>query len=553
MQETKIPFSAQDNGISSFMKRLQADTKSLYGEIAKEAQKQTNSSKEQLKIIEAQIKALKEQNKLEQEQNRIILDRKRSSGIINDKQFSQGFGQIREDASVNKHQVSLLNQMLEEMKKNTPDDKPIKPADAKSVFGAILGAGILRDLFGLVKQSIGASSEFDLITPSASIAGSLIGTGFGSLAEAATLGQIEYATIGAQTGKDIGGFMGAGYTRHLKERERYLSTSYRISGLTGQSSQAGSLSQFGIDMASAAQLEEHLVMARRSAVTGRDVKDVAALSKAYTVDTGSVAEYLGTSRMGTNANVRQIVGALAEGINRSQLGDFIKSTTSLVTMMGQTSMNPSLIGARQMVLEHNRLGGAFGIADPRSLGLISSIQSDITNPSSPFAQAMSYSILRQMNPDKGIVDLMIEQKKGGASLESGNIERIKSMFGNEDMQTLALMNIMPSLQGNPAVARSLLRGSENVSAGGREILANDVNMTELYGRATSLTTTISQGQAAVTDAFVTSMTEGISVLAVRFTNLMTKAIDDAVAKRLGGWGSTNGKSANKNGQPEMNW
>ena len=58
-------------------------------------------------------------------------------------------------------------------------------------------------------------------------------------------------------------------------------------------------------------------------------------------------------------------------------------------------------------------------------------------------------------------------------------------------------------------------------------------MAKVYGEAESLTSEVSRGQAAVTDAFVNSFTKGIEVLAARFTDRLDDVLKDWANNKIG--------------------
>jgi hypothetical protein len=107
-EEKKISFSAVDNGVNNFMKRLQQDTKALYSEFAADAKKQSASQKEQLKYIQDQIKALERANELEREQSKIILDRQLKNRVLSQNQYDKRLDKLNDSSAVNKLQTSML-------------------------------------------------------------------------------------------------------------------------------------------------------------------------------------------------------------------------------------------------------------------------------------------------------------------------------------------------------------------------------------------------------------------------------------------------------------
>lgn len=525
-EEKKISFSAQDNGLSSFMKRMQQDSRQLFNDFAKEAKKQSDSSKDQLRIIEAQIKALKEQNRLEQEQSRIILDRKRASGSIGDNSFTSSLSQAKEDSRVNKMQVSVLNQMLAEMKGNQREPEN-RPMTSGHVVGAVLTAGIIRDILGGLKTMTGAGSGFDLISPAATSAGTAAGALAGSWTGYLSPGLPASIT---QAGRELGSFAGAGYTRHLMTREQHESASLRVSGLTGQSGQAGDLSQFGIDKIKGSGLEESIVRAIGRGTTAQQIKNIAAITKAYSIESGTMTGYLGLGRMGSDVSEENIAEFFAQGIDRSRLGDAFQSVTTLMQLMGSSTLSPNRIDAMQQISEYNSLGGPFSVGDPRSAGLISTVHSNLTAPKSAFGQAMSYAAIRQMNPNMSVLELEKARQAGGSLYNRTMMEGFSGL-GNEDIATMMFAR-ESGLGGNMAAAELLFKGRGNIAAGGNQYRSLTGDQTsDLYREAGDMTSMIDKSTAQVTNAFITGFTEGIAKLATNFTDIMTREIEIWVAEK----------------------
>lgn len=495
-EERKISFGAQDTGIGSFIKKMQADTKAMFADYMKEAQKQTANAKEQLRIVEQQIKALREQNKLEQEQSRIILERRRSTGQVSDRQYTSALSQIREDGSINKYQTLVLKELLDHLKDRQPmDDQPRQGSIAGQVFTGVIGAEIVKAIANTFRQVQTSKNEFEMVS-------SLIP------------------------------YVGAGYGRHLTAREEYFGAEYRVAGLTGQGGQTGRMSDIGMDLIESTRFEESLIRSIGRATTADEIRRTAVMMKAYSVDQGTALQYAGLQRMGGAglSGTRILEDALKRGLDRSLTSDYLKNVIQLTTTMAQTSLTGNQEWdqnrATQMLLEFNKIGGPFAIRDPRSAGLISGIQQDIANPQSAFAQALSYAALRQTSPDKSFVDLMIERQKGGTGLLGQQLSILSQSGLSEDLLTMMMPTIIPSLRGNLAASRQLVRGRGVLGSLAGETISADTDYQGIDQRAQALTSRIEQGTAEVTDAFIEGMTSGMLTLKDRFVDLMGLSFDE---------------------------
>lgn len=498
-EERKISFGAQDTGIGSFIKKMQADTKAMFADYMKEAQKQTANAKEQLRIVEQQIKALREQNKLEQEQSRIILERRRSTGQVSDRQYTSALSQIREDGSINKYQTLVLKELLDHLKGQQPDEQsPRQGSIAGQVFlGTMMAEGVRMAIRGM-NTAVSSRNEFDILSA--------------------------FNPWGVP--------IGAPYARHLTSREEYFKAEYGVQGLTGRGGQTGRMSDIGMDLIESTRFEESLIRSIGRATTADEIRRTAVMMKAYSVDQGTALQYAGLQRMGGAglSGTKILEDALRRGLDRSLTSDYLKNVVQLTTTMAQTSLTGNQEWdqnrATQMLLEFNKIGGPFAIRDPRSAGLISGIQQDIANPQSAFAQALSYAALRQTSPDKSFVDLMIERQKGGTGLLGQQLSILSQSGLSEDLLTMMMPTIAPSLRGNLAASRQLVRGRGVLGSLAGETLGADTDYQGIDQRAQALTSRIEQGTAEVTDAFIEGMTSGMLTLKDRFVDLMGLSFDE---------------------------
>lgn len=491
-EEKKISFSGQDNGVGNLIKRIQQDSKTLYTDLLKEAQKQTSSQKDQLKIIESQIKALERQNRLEKEQNQLMLERKRLSGTIGSGDYAIGISEIREQALVQRIHDSMLRDRLEGSKSSVFPEEEKSQSVAGQVFLGVMAAEITKALVGIFRQVQTSRNEFEMVSAIPGI--------------------------------------GPGYARHLTAREEYFGASYRVRGLTGERSQAPSMSHIGMDLIESTRFEESLARAIGRSVTSMEVGGTAATAKAYSIDQQSLLQFGGLQRMGSSnlPAAKFLEDAIARGMDRSLTSDFVKNLTSLTTTMAQSGLKARDIDAAQMLLEFNKIGGPFSIRDPRSLGLISGIQGDIANPQSSFAQALSYATLREQNPAMSFLQLMIKRQEGGVSLLGGQLNALGKMGLSEEMQTfMTASTLTPSLRGNLAASQALVKGKGVFgSLYGQDVGAGfDMSFATTDKKAQELTSRIERGSAEVTDAFIEGMIPGMTTLALRFKDLMGISIE----------------------------
>lgn len=532
--EKKISFSAVDNGIKTFMSRLQQDTKAMYSEFAAEAKKQSVSQKEQLKYIQDQIKGLERINDLERQQTKIILDRQLQNKVIFQREYDEKFAKMNREFSANKLQTGMLHDMRETQQSGAPSEE--KKEKKSSIFNDLMKVGLFRDLAALIRSVPNAATGLDLVSPALSITGSGMGALAGTALEAATAGQIEYATIGANIGKEAGGFLGDAITRSFRLRSEFDTSYMGFRGLTGMNPGTPGLSRMGLEDTRVAQM---MVQVARAAGTpgnaGMNTTGVFGLERGFGIDNGDVLGAMGMQRSGGGSgltNIQRGLGvALAEGISRTKLGDVIRNQTALLQQFSLTKTTVSGDSANRALFEMNRMGGQFAIGDPRSIANIQSIDSDLSNPSTPFGQALNYAVLRRLNPKDDIFQLRKKQQQGlqTPGFLKGVIDDVTSMTGNETAQKLMLAGRLPNL--NLDAVDTLFNNRDKLGSMSKDDLNKMLGMSQIEGQGNDLTSKLMRNQAEVSNAFREKFSEGITALSIQFKDEMGSAATE-IAKIL---------------------
>lgn len=486
-KEKKISFDVD-------IDKIKIETRQLFNDLSKEAQSQARDRKEQLKIIQEQIRALKDQNRLEREQSMIVLERRRAAGDLSYSQYKSQLSSIREDSGINRIQITLLEQMLHELKAQRVDDDEKEQTQQKTpsigaqVFKGVVAAELLKELGRGISQMSGARNEFDLIT------------------------SLPWA----------GPFL-APVRRSWELREQLYGAQARIRGRGGSPSGVG-LTMLGLDAIETAHMEEGIINALGGRTSGAQVRNVAAISKAFSIDPGEINKYLSTGRMGADTNEQQLVGLLAEGVDRSRLTDAIQSAVSLMQLQGQSTLSPDRIDILQKIAEFNRIGGPFSVGDPRAVGLIGGFQQNIANPNDPFSQSLAYSTLRRMDPNASMLDLMIKRQSGGVLYMRNLMEDIAGMGGSEDFQVMQFARVA-GMTGNLAAARHLFTNRGRLAAGGDQVnRLSQVELDDLMKEAISMTPSLERSTAEVTNAFIDSAGKGLLKLGELFSERMIEAL-----------------------------
>lgn len=508
-KETKIKFSAADSGVSSFMKKLQNDTKSLYSEFLKEAQKQTNSQKEQLKIVEQQIKALERQNILEKEQNRILLERKRSAGFLSGGDFTTQVQQLRRDTAVDSAQSSILKDMLATMKESKKEG--VEPVTGRQIFGNVLAANLVSDFIknigSALKGTATAQSGLDLIVPAG-------------------------RTLGA-----FGEFGGQAYLRHLMLNQDFARASNAYGSLTGGNLNLPSMTYMGYNGIEAMQRAAGIARSRGGRLGAGDVSTFLGLSRGFGIEEGAMNQAFEGERMGGSSaatRMQRTLGiAIAEGLDRAKFTDAIKNQNQLLAQFAQTSTNVSDERMNRVLFEFNRMGGMFKIGDPRSMGLLSNLQDSLANPKGGFAQALSYSVLRKLpgNENADIFDLITQREQGlqTPGYLKGLIGAVKNMGVSSSFQKLMFKNMTNGMANVPI--NTIWENWENIDSMTPEQINKMLSQKTIAGQADKFTNPLLKMEAEVSDTFRESMIKGIGVIATQFEGQLKIAVSE-VAKHF---------------------
>lgn len=534
-QQTKIGFSGVDNGISAFMKKMQVDSKRMFDDQLNSARKYSSEIKDQIKFIELQIKALERKNKVERESliKRAEGFQKSPHAEVRYGEAPAAFAKAERISREGDSQVGTLRSVLAELQ--SQKNAPLNPATAKQVFGAVMAAGLFRDVIGLVRQGSHAMSGLDLVSPVSSIlggtAGGLTGSGIDAIAGMQIAGfgagKTNFGILMSQMGKEIGGIAGDLVTRQFKIQEAYDKEFLKYGALGGRDASAN-LASLGYDDVAVAGA---MGIATNAAGTGRGAGNssqlMLALSRLGWSNEGDIAGALGMQRSGGGngaQNVQRVLGvAFSEGLDRAKFSDVVRTQTALLQHFAQSSTGVSSIDANRTLFEFNRMGGMFSAGDPRSLGNIMSIDQGLTSPSTPFSQAMSYSVLRRLNPSADVWQLRKMQEKGlqTPGFLSGMMDQFSSFGVSESLQKMMIADRF-NLKGD--AVDTLFTNKGKLGSMSPEELSKMTGLEDIKTEAAKYTNQLTKDTAEVTNAFRVGFGEGINVLAVQFNDRFKEAI-----------------------------
>lgn len=407
-----------------------------------------------------------------------------------------------------------------------------------SVLKDILGAGLIRDFGSIIGQMPGARDAFDLIPGLTRISGGLLGAGVGAGAGAVAglasvtpdpgKGAIAGATLGGEVGQRAGEIAGSALSRFFNERENLERSTLGFRAVTGMnvnSSTVPRVNQFGFSTSEAFQIAKE--MALRSGSSENDVMSLLGAETGFGIDRGALMSFSGTRRRTGQAfggSLSSLLGrAESGGVDRVLFNELIQNQTQLINVLGNMSdtVNPENIAS--VILEMNKIGGGFSVRDPRSMGFIQSLQGGLTSPNE-FGRAMNLSVLRNINPNASLLDLLSMEEQGlggesGREFLRGTVNQFSKMFGDEDLTVLALRSRFPGIPISDL--RRLARGENIIGT-----MESSGETADLQGQGNVSTRAIMQ--ATVTDAFATGAIEGMQAVEQQMTGLFTKVFEEAM-------------------------
>jgi hypothetical protein len=368
-----------------------------------------------------------------------------------------------------------------------------------------------------------ASTGIQLLTPMARATGSAMGALGGALFLA--------SGGGAVAGGEFGEFGGQSYERHVTARYGLEAARKRYRALTGGEIEGmGSFSDLGISQEQAFGTAESMSRAMRRGVTDQELSTFLGLQKGYNIEQGALSEGISGNRSDVNgvARMQKVLGvAIAEGLDRAKFTDAIKNSNQLVAQFAQTATHVNSDRINRLLFEFNKMGGAFSIGDPRQIERITMLNNSLANPSSPFGQAMNYSVLRGLpgGQNASVFDLVGMQEQGlqTPGFLKGLIDRFKNMGISTDLQKL-MFKTRTGLS-NPDI-NTIYDNSEILESMSPEQLEKLLSSNTVRKKGADNTGTLSQYEAQAQDAFVKGMIDGVFEISKQFKTEMLAGIKE---------------------------
>jgi hypothetical protein len=521
--------------------------------------------KDQLTVLKEQEKQNKLQTVLSKEQIQIAKEaaREQVTAIRNgDRNLADVYKEVGENASEEeKLTLSLIEEQLHQQKKKEEKDR-----DKDNVFGAILKSDLLKSAGNMVGQIPNAKNELDFVKPITSMLGMAIGGALGSAIDLVTgtkvlgtgVGQTQAGVIGAELGKVAGEFIGGSMERAYQGREALTNrnfalqaltgTNYNVDafgtgnkgmGATGRSMLTGNLAKYGLDYTQTSDLEYQVAQrqGRASNLYG-GAENTVALEKGLGVSRDAIFQVIEMQRSSSEGNkdfMKTISGILKEGKgsifkdDRTFLSEFIGKFTTLQRELLKSQGTVATGTTMDLLMKFNSIGGQFDAKDPRSMGLISSINNSLVNPNTDFKKSLSYYALRQhMGTGANIADVIQEQQKGLASETYRNsIFSLYSSFGDDGTKRLAFADLAG---GNVDAGTRLLRAYQsgklkNGSMFGKELSAG-MGENDIRSLADSQVGQYTKSTADIQNLFIDNVAEAVKTVGDKMKNLFGGMMDE---------------------------
>ena len=466
----------------------------------------------------------------------------------------------------------LTNQQIsQERKSEKSDDWKDK---ARGMLGFANALAVDR-VGGMVAGMPGANNELDYIKPMMSSMGLLLGGLPGIIADMATgttilgfsLGQSTFGQLGMQVGSKMGEFAGESASRTYKGRDALQTANFKLKAMgyggnierfgasyqsegdnssyqlggTGMFSDMdqAKYSAYGMDMGSVSKLQSEIASRRGyvSGISGVTDSMMAVRGVGVQDQTSLTLLELLRSNVKSDRDLSSIIGGVlghGSGIfkdgDRAFLNEFlIKNYTQLHKTLLSSSNTVNSGMTMDILSKFNSVGGPFSARDPRSMGLISGIQSSLSNPGSDSMKALMFTLMRQGNPDMELGDMQIEMQKGlGSPKQFQSIMKyLVSQGGSKSYQ----MNQVASafgLQGNLGAAKKLLEGYQKFGDGFDPSMLDGTgaysegSMAELSKSQVSPFTVSS---AEIENEFIKSSVSGIQMVGTKMKGLMGDMLD----------------------------
>lgn len=552
MAERRISFSAVDNGVSTTLDKLRRSSQEISRGMIEEARKYSQSGKQQIEFIEQQIKAIERRNRLERE-GREMSARETFQAGGSKADFQKTMGTLRIESEQDEMQIKLLRELIETIRLTSKEEIA---EDKKSVIDRIQEQkrGFLSSMiFG--KTALSPEDRLKLSLQEEELGGKgkaggrggVMGDVFAGTFLANTLSQMMRAVAMLPQARNeeevIGnmlqelpfglGVIGGAYSRSTQEQLQAQVSRNRLRGLTGRNTSFG-FAQYGLDISASNELAAGVMGA--AGTSNINVENAIAAQRAFSLDPGLLQERLRVGRFsgGQDQFLSEITKLLAaSGLQEDRVlfAELLRNQTQLVQEFSQSSEVVNQGIATNAIMAFNQVGGGFSMSDPRSIQRISQINQALAKPGNDIMRAENFSVLRRMNPNAGIFDIMQMQEQGlqTPGFLQGVLGGIDNRFGGNDQ--MAMMALQQRLGLSFSATRQLYQNRQAIMSGQmtKEDIENIMSEAEVRKVGQINTADLEKSAAAISNAFVDGALDGM----LKVADLTGERIAEKVKSLMG--------------------
>lgn len=370
--------------------------------------------------------------------------------------------------------------LVENISKNELDEKRKreKGSSDKTGFGDLIGpVELIKSLNGFlstVSSFTNTKNGFDQIANTYKAGGEIIGTIAGGIIGAALAGPVG-AMTGAGLGSQMSGIIGGTWGQLKQNQGIYgqelagsLMKRRALTGQTGDLFSGGDMSNYGLNRTQFSSMQTEMARSiGRNVGVDKNTESSVYFEKGFGVQqstSNTLVELLRSSKEGGRDLGNLLGGILKEGEkgvfkngDRTFFNEFLSRNFSTMQRELLRSQNSVASGTTMDILQRfNSVGGPFEARDSRSLGLISTINSSLSNPGNDVNKALNFDILRKLHPEMGLEGILEEQQKGLSSsgFTKGVFDQVNQMGGDEGSKILNFAGRL-GLGNNLAAARKL--------------------------------------------------------------------------------------------------
>lgn len=409
-------------------------------------------------------------------------------------------------------QSTLMREEAEKRRKEKEKEEQESSKDdekKESTYSALARYGLLEKAISQARQVAASENGIDTVSSLSSTISSTMGAGLGLLLKSNPIGLLFSGLADVVT--DL-------LLRSVTTQQEVMASKYRTRALGGLDVPTSDLSQAGFDYTQVAQVAAEVVQKTGRARGASDITDsVMLLERGFGINRNISMELL---ELRQNQDIVNIAGGLLKrgqeeglftGGDRGFLPEFMQKFASLEKelLRTNTSVNSGLTANTMLAI--SGLGGMFNLRDPRSMGMIQSLNTGLSAPGSDAAKGFLYSTLRELFPTEGIYDTKVRMSQGLGT--PGYLKKVMENlegFGGDDQLKMFLYEGM--FQGLPPDAiRTLVQNRSKILSGeiSDKQLESIITPGGLKDEAAQNTTELEKWTAEIKNAFVAGSVAGI--------------------------------------------